>query len=186
MEAILIDCLGTLLRLEPPAPRLDAPLELAERAFAAEIAFYRQWMNALPPDELRRRCAGVLSDEVGRPVTVEEMRACLVFEPFEDVVPFLESRSERLVVVSNWDASLPEVLERTGLLPYFDGVVASGALGVGKPDPRPVLEGLRVAGVEAAGALMVGDSPEDAAAARAAGVECVLLDRPHRTLAALP
>jgi HAD superfamily hydrolase (TIGR01509 family) len=186
MRAILLDCLGTLLRLHPPAPRLDAPLPLAERAFAAEIAFYRAHMDALPADELRRRCAEVLSDELGRTVTVDELLACLVFEPFPDVVPFLASRSERLVVVSNWDASLPEVLGRTGLLPYLDGVVTSGGLGVGKPDPRPVLEGLRIAGVEAADALMVGDSPEDAQAAAAAGVECVLLDRPHRTLAALP
>jgi putative hydrolase of the HAD superfamily len=186
MRAILLDCLGTLLRLEPPAPRLAAPLPVAERAFAAEIAFYRRWMNALPPAELRQRCADVLSDEVGRPVSVDELLECLVFEPFDDVIPFLEARSEKLVVVSNWDASLPETLERAGLLPYLDGVVTSGALGVGKPDPRPVLEGLRVAGVEANDALMAGDSPEDVAAAAAAGVECVLLDRPHRTLAALP
>jgi HAD superfamily hydrolase (TIGR01549 family) len=85
----------------------------------------------------------------------------------------------RLVVVSNWDTSLPATLDRLGL--ELDAVVTSAGVGAAKPDAEPVLEGLRLAGTT--DALFVGDSPEDAAAARAAGIACVLLDRPRRTLA---
>jgi putative hydrolase of the HAD superfamily len=41
----------------------------------------------------------------------------------------------RLAVVSNWDVSLHDVLERTGLRGLVDVVVISSELGVAKPDP---------------------------------------------------
>ena len=43
----------------------------------------------------------------------------------------------RLVVVSNWDVSLHEVLARTGLTPLLDGAVTSAEVGAAKPDPAP-------------------------------------------------
>ena len=86
-----------------------------------------------------------------------------------------------LIVVSNWDVSLPEVLGRVGLLDRLDGVVTSAAVGARKPDPRVFVEALRRAGVAAADALHVGDSPvEDVEGARAAGVAAVLLARDGR------
>jgi putative hydrolase of the HAD superfamily len=185
MEAILLDCLGTLLALEPPAPRLAAAVGVteaeAERAMRAEIVFYRAHMDELGTDELRARCAAILADELGVPVSVDDLLSALEFTPYEDVRPAIarwRARGLRLVVVSNWDASLPATLERLGL--RFDAVVTSALVGAAKPDPRPVLEGLRLAGTT--NALFVGDSPEDAAAARAAGIESVLLDRPRVTL----
>jgi HAD superfamily hydrolase (TIGR01509 family) len=183
---MLLDCLGTLLALEPPAPRLaaalDVPLAEAERAMAAEIAFYRAHMETLPLDELRAACAGVVGDELGVPVTVDQLLGALAFTPYPDVRPALErwrARGLRLVVVSNWDASLPETLARLDL--RFDGVVTSAAVGAAKPDPAIVREALALAGTT--DALLVGDSPEDAAAARAAGIPSVILDRPRVTLA---
>jgi putative hydrolase of the HAD superfamily len=188
--AILLDCLGTLVALEPPAPRLAAalrvPLGDAERAMRTEIAYYRSHMHTAELGELRARCAAVVADELGVPVSVEALLAAITFTPFPDVVGALQrwrARGIRLVVCSNWDASLPEVLARTGLAPLLDGVVTSASVRVAKPDPRPVLEALRVAGARAGDALLIGDSPEDAAAGSAAGVRCVLVDRPRRTLA---
>lgn len=186
MEAILLDCLGTLLRLEPPAPRLAAELgvarEAAERAMAAEIAFYREHMTALPVDELRARCAAVVSLTLGVPVSVDQLLSVLRFSLFDDVRPALarwRGQGMRLVVVSNWDASLGETLADFAL--PLDGVVTSAAVGRSKPDPAVVEAGLALAGTRKA--VMVGDSPQDAAAAAAAGIGCVLLDRPRFTLA---
>jgi putative hydrolase of the HAD superfamily len=84
----------------------------------------------------------------------------------------------RLVVVSNWDVSLHDVLADTGLAPLLDGVVTSAELGIGKPAPAIFRRGLELAGVEAADALHVGDEPEvDVAGARAAGIAALLLVR---------
>ena len=48
-KAVLLDCLGTLVELQPPAPRLAAALGIgldeAERRMRAEIAYYRAHMH---------------------------------------------------------------------------------------------------------------------------------------------
>lgn len=192
-EAVLLDALGTLVRLEPPAPalaaRLGVPLADARRAVAAEIAFYRAnlWRggDAEGLAGLRRDCAELVRRELGLSAPVEaveaELLASLTFTPFDDVVPALvrwRREGRRLVVVSNWDVSLHEMLVRTGLRALVDGAVSSAEVGSAKPDPAPVLRALEIAGVAAEAAVLVGDSPgEDVAAARAAGVEAVLVDR---------
>ncbi len=103
------------------------------------------------------------------------------FRAFDDASPALEKlrqRGLRLVVVSNWDYALPEVLERVGLLGLLDGVVTSAAVGAAKPDPAIFRAGLEAAGCDAAEALHVGDSnEEDVAGAASAGIRALLLDR---------
>ena len=79
-RTVLLDALGTLVELQPPAPRLRALLaeeghqisdEQAEAGFAAEIAYYLahhlEGRDAASLDELRARCAGVLQEALGLP-----------------------------------------------------------------------------------------------------------------------
>lgn len=165
------------------------PLRDAGRAVAAEIAYYRAnlWRgrDAAGLAELRRDCAALVKRELGLEASLEEVEADLLaslsFEPFDDVVPSLvrwRAEGRRLVVVSNWDVSLHEMLAATGLRDLVDGAVSSAETGHAKPDPRPVRRALEIAGVAAERALLVGDSPEeDVGAARAAGVAAVLVDR---------
>jgi putative hydrolase of the HAD superfamily len=83
-----------------------------------------------------------------------------------------------LVVVSNWDSSLADVLDRIGIGEQVDGVVTSAGAGAAKPDPAIFRVALARVGVRAAQALHIGDSlVEDVAGARAAGVGAVWLDR---------
>jgi len=192
----LIDALGTLVHLEPPAPRLrealaaeglEVTLADARRAFAAEIAYYLEHHleghDAVALEDLRDRCAAVLGTLLGlEPSRVRApMLGALRFSAFEDAAPALvelRSRGLALVVVSNWDCSLPEVLAAAELATLVDGVVSSAEAGAAKPDPAPFRRGLELAGVAAEEALHVGDSPEnDLAGARAAGVRGVLLTR---------
>jgi len=78
--------------------------------------------------------------------------------------------------VSNWDHSLHERLEETGLAPLVDGAVASAEFGRAKPDPAIFAHAL--AGLDPACALHVGDSPvEDGEGALAAGLRAVLVAR---------
>jgi putative hydrolase of the HAD superfamily len=184
----------------PPAPRLRAGLrerfglEVSEaeagRAMRAEIDFYRAHLH-LGRDRaglagLRRRCAEVLRDTLGVPAldlgaTGEVLLAAIRFEPFPDTVPALrELRAAglRLVAASNWDISLHEQLERTGLSARLDGAVSSAEAGAAKPDPAILVRALEIAGAEPAHAWHVGDDVEaDVGAARAAGLRPVLIDR---------
>lgn len=189
IAAVLLDALGTLLELEPPAPRLaaatGAPPADCERAFRAEIAYYRAHiLEASDPErlaDLRARCAQVLSDALGREVSVGVLLECLTFNPYPEVpgaLAALRARGLRLVVASNWDVSLHDVLRRAGLLELLDGVVTSAECGAAKPDPAVLRAALRVAGADPAAAVHVGDSArEDVEGARAAGVAPVLLLR---------
>ena len=196
-RAITLDALGTLLRLEPPAPRLRARLresvgldvgdEAAAAAMRAEIGFYRanlhRGRDASSLAALRDDCARVVRESLAIDAPLDAVREALLaaieFAPFDDVVPALErlrADGARLAVVSNWDVSLHEVLERTALRRRVDAVVSSVEVGAAKPDPAPFRAALAHLGVD--DALHVGDSvQEDVAGAIAAGLTPVLVDR---------
>jgi putative hydrolase of the HAD superfamily len=189
-RAVLLDALGTLVELEPPWLHLakalgTEPDERLVRATRAEMAYYREHSHeGRDPRslaELRARCAAVLSRELGREVAVETMMEAIRFRAFPDAIPALAELRElglRLVCVSNWDFSLPEVLERCGLDGALDGVVTSAEVGARKPDPAIFARALERAGCSEAEALYVGDTPEeDAEGARAAGIRALLIDR---------
>lgn len=189
-EAVFIDALGTILWLEPPWERIDPeavagiPPERVREAFLAEIAFYMpraaEGRDAESLADLRRRCAEVLSAGLGHEIGVETMIGALSFRAFDDAAPALAALRERglpLVCVSNWDCSLAGVLDEIGLAPYFDGVVTSAGAQARKPDPRIFAPALELAGCAPAAVLHVGDSADDVAAAEAAGIQALMLDR---------
>ena len=200
VKAVLVDVLGTLLELEAPGPALreeidrrtgtDVGEERANQAFAAEIGYYLahhiEGRDMEAVDRLRDRCAEEIQrtlalDELDHATAREAMLAALRFRAFPDAQPLLRelrARGVRIVAASNWDASLPEGLERTGLAPYLDGAVSSAVVGAAKPDPALFRAALEHAGCEAAEAFHVGDSPDgDVEGARAAGICVALLDR---------
>lgn len=210
-RAVLLDALGTLVELEPPAPllvrelRARFGLELDERdaaaALRAEIAYYRanhdQARDAASLADVRRHAAAALRDALPsaaadlplEPLT-EALLAALRFRPYPEapeVLSALRAAGRRLVVVSNWDVSLHEVLARTGLAPLLDGALTSAEVGCAKPEPAIFARALALAGVDAAEAVHVGDSVEhDVAGARAAGIEPLLLARTAQTARGFP
>jgi len=219
IRAVLLDALGTLVDLVPPWPALVRELAArgvtvseahAREAMLAEMAYYRvhhaQAGDAAALAELRARCARVLGEALGEPVRglgpaelLAAMMASLRFVAYPEadgVLRELRARGVRLVVVSNWDVSLHEVLARTGLAALLDGAVTSAELGAAKPASAIFAAALELAGGVAPGeALHAGDSVEaDVAGARAAGLRAVLVRRgddasPHpegvRTIASL-
>ncbi|MBB4661105.1 HAD family hydrolase [Conexibacter arvalis] len=205
-KAYLLDALGTLLELEPPVEPLRR--ELRERfgleltaaeagaAIKAEIAWYRahhdEASDRVRLTTLRRDSALALRAALppaGAELPVEPLTDALLasirFRPYPEVPEVLErarARGIRLVVVSNWDVSLHDALEETGLAPLLDGVVTSAELGSAKPDGAIFARGLALAGVSAAEALHVGDDvAADVEGARAAGVDVRLVVRDGAT-----
>jgi putative hydrolase of the HAD superfamily len=139
---------------------------------------------------LRRRCAQVMRDALppSAPLAALELEAltevllgALRFDAYPDARPALlraRAAGARVVVVSNWDVSLADVLERIGLAPLIDAVVTSAAVGAAKPAAAIFAHALALSGVAAKDALHVGDSlDEDVRGAAACGIPAVLLRR---------
>lgn len=83
----------------------------------------------------------------------------------------------RLAVVSNFDQRLHGLLEALGLAQLLELVVVSSAAGATKPSPLPFQLALEGLGLRPDQVWHVGDSPEDVAGARAAGITCLLIRR---------
>lgn len=192
-RAVLLDAMGTLVRLDEPVARLARALavdeERAAAALRAEIAFYRAHLHEGGTEAglraLHARCAEVVCASLGdgrHPEDVlEPLLGALRFTAFPDAEPALRAwRAEgaALAVVSNWDRSLHGVLEATGLRGLVDVVLTSAEEGMAKPDPGLFARALTRLGARAADSLHVGDDPEaDARGAAAAGLGALLLVR---------
>lgn len=203
-RALLVDAMGTLIHLQAPAPRLRAALRArhgvevslaaAGSALRAEIAYYRAHMlegrDQASVADLQARCALVLRDalpagsgagRIAPAAMTDVLLGALRFAAYPDAAPALRSareRGQRIVVVSNWDASLGRALAAAGLGALIDAVVTSAAFGAAKPDPAIFAHALRLAGAPADAALHAGDSlDEDVAGARAAGLPAVWCNR---------
>jgi len=103
------------------------------------------------------------------------------WELYPDVVPALAALRERGVhigVISDWGSNLGTILDGLGLGRHLDFVLASGSVGLAKPDPALFRMALERAGADPAEGLMVGDSLHaDVQGARAAGMHGLLLVR---------
>ena len=201
-RAVLLDGMGTLVALEPPHARLRATLQAgagvqvsgrrAKDAFRAEIEHYLahhlEGRDAESLGRLRDDCAAVLHEALGphvagvdRALVRRAMLDAIHFDAYADAAPALRALRAgglRLVVASNWDCSLPSVLEEAGLADLVDAVVPSAVAGAAKPDPRLFEAALDAAGCAPHEALHVGDSLEnDVAGATAAGIAALLLVR---------
>ena len=201
---ITLDALGTLVALEPPAPLLAAQLrargvalteDQARVAIAAEIAYYRAHLAGGSDEQglerLRDGCAEVLREALERAgvrmATIdrgglrEALLAALRFRAYPEVpaaLRTLRAAGHRLVVVSNWDVSLHDMLRDAGLDPLLDGAISSAQAGVAKPDPAIFRRALELVGAPRADALHAGDSLEyDVFGALAAGLRAALVVR---------
>jgi putative hydrolase of the HAD superfamily len=191
VRAVFLDALGTLVELEPPWLSLRdlVPAEVSderlEEALRAEMAYYRDHAHEGRDEaslaDLRERCAAIVSEKLAVQVTAEELVAAIRFDAYPDALPALRELRERdlrLVCVSNWDCSLPQVLGRIGVGELLDGAVSSAVSGARKPDPAIFQRALELVECGPDEALHVGDTAaEDVEGARAAGIRALLIDR---------
>ncbi len=100
---------------------------------------------------------------------------------FPDTAPALRDlRADyRMGLITNGAPDLQrEKLHGSGLEPFFDAIIVSGEVNVGKPDPRIFALALERLGVRPDEAAMVGDSPaRDIAGALNAGVRAIMIKR---------
>jgi putative hydrolase of the HAD superfamily len=176
LDAVTIDAMGTLLRLDDPVGRLAAIAGISEDAakegFGAEVAYYvprsLEGRDDASLADLRARCTAVFNEAAGAAIPPEQFMSAIVieFEPGAvETVRRLRLRGLALCVVSNWDIGLAGQLARLQL-----PVVTSAEAGAAKPDPAIFRLALERLGVEPGRALHVGDAPEAEPGAAAAGM----------------
>jgi phosphoglycolate phosphatase len=136
-----------VLALDYPAARIDAVFEQA-------MAGYQRHYLAINGEK-----------STLFPQVIEGLRA-------------LKDGGLRLACVTNKPIAFTRpLLEQKGLAPFFEIVYGGDSLPKKKPDPLPLLQVCRDFGLEPAQVVAIGDSSNDAEAARAAG--CFVLTVPY-------
>ena len=98
-----------------------------------------------------------------------------------DAIPVLNALKpgRTLALISNFDhpPHVQLLLSELGLAPFFDAIVISGEVGFKKPDPRIFSPALRQTGLAPSEVAYVGDTDDDMAGARAAGLSPIRVVR---------
>jgi phosphoglycolate phosphatase len=103
-------------------------------------------------------------------------RHSAVYPGAREGLDVLRAAGLRLACLTNKPTAFAQPLLRAkGLASYFEVVFGGDAFERKKPDPLPLLKACEALGTSPARALMVGDSSNDARAARAAGCPVVLV-----------
>ncbi len=109
----------------------------------------------------------------------EERLACQLL--FPDALPALDGLRVRyrLAMLTNGAPDIQRAkIAGAGLAPYFEVIVVSGEVGVGKPDPRIFTHTLDLLNVPASEAVMIGDNlTNDIRGAQGAGMRAIWIDR---------
>lgn len=187
IKAVLLDLDGTLLDTAP------------DIAAAANAMLAEQGLPPLPGSTVRDFIGSGIPKLVerclqasGYPLACARLESALrsfathyarlngsAAQPFPGVVDALERMRNaklRLACVTNKASTftLP-LLRRSGLAPLLDTVVSADQVGRRKPDPEPFLHACRALGMSPGESVVIGDSANDAEAARAAGCRVLLV-----------
>ena len=173
IRAALFDLDGTLVS---SLPELAKGVEMLSRELGAPV----------PP-------AAVVGDMIGGGVRVLIDRLFLWWQGAGmKVLPDFESTLQRLVAI--WSGMSGDLireipgafagvqrlteafLRERGIDALFNGLVAAGDCAHPKPAPDMLIKAITSAGAEPSEAVMVGDSRNDALAARAAGIRAMLVE----------
>ena len=183
---VMFDLDGTLIDSVPDlAEAVDRMLVERGRP-PAGVDKVRDWVGNGARVLVRRALAGGLDHAaVGEAETEEALARFLdiyadchhltaLYPGVHELLEALSTAAVELAVVTNKpERFVAPLLEQVGLGGYFRWIIGGDTLPQQKPDPAALLQVMRLAGVEAAQSLFVGDSRNDVLAARAAAVPCI-------------
>ncbi|WP_427308388.1 phosphoglycolate phosphatase [Cupriavidus sp. H39] len=184
--AVLIDLDGTLVDSAPDivgaASRMLADLGSPPLPFATVAGFIGRGVpnlvrRVLETAHLAKRVdAADAMALFHRHYADTNGRLGTVFPGVEAGLDALRRDGYRLACVTNKPRALAvPLLAMTGLAAHLEVLVAGDSIAQMKPDPEPLRHACRLLDVDAAQAVLVGDSPVDVQAARAAGMPVCLV-----------
>ncbi len=189
LRGVLIDLDGTLMDTAPDlaaaANRMRADFGLPPLPVGRIAAFVGKGAEVLVhralTDDINGR-AGAEDFARGRQsfyahYTAENGLQAVVFERVPQALEALRARGLKLACVTNKPKEFTApLLAKMGLAPHFDAVVAGDEVAEKKPHPALLLEACRRLRLQPTEVTLIGDSVNDAQAARAAGCGCVLVE----------
>lgn len=190
IKAAIIDLDGTMLDTAPDfhvaVNRMRADLGLGPLAMQTIVNFVGKGS-----ENLMRRVLAVDYDEDGVEERFEEALAsyqehylaingdyATLYPNVIEGLQALKAKGLRLACVTNKPIAfaLP-LMDKKGLYPYFEVIYGGDSLPKKKPDPMPLLQVCADFALQPAQVVAIGDSSNDAQAARAAG--CRVLNVPY-------
>jgi phosphoglycolate phosphatase len=188
VKAVMVDLDGTLLDtagdLAAAANMMLRELGKAELPLETIKSYIGKGIQKL----VKRSLTGTLDGEPDADLLDKAMplyernyakTLCMSTQPYPGVLEGLnilrEGAFQLACVTNKAEAFTTPLLRATGLLDFFDIVLAGDSLPRKKPDPMPLLHACTHFGIQPSEMLLIGDSLNDAQAARAAGccVFCV-------------
>ncbi|WP_208645385.1 phosphoglycolate phosphatase [Paraburkholderia aromaticivorans] len=180
-QAVLIDLDGTMVDTAPDiveaVRQMLGEFGTAPLPFATVSGFIGKGVANLVRRSLeaagldRRVDASHALDVFHRHYAQTNGRLGRVFPHVGSGLSELQRLGYRLACVTNKPKELAApLLLATGLARYLDVLVAGDSIARMKPDPEPLWHACRLLGVEPEHSVLVGDSPVDVRAARAAGL----------------
>ena len=183
IEALIIDLDGTLLDTAPDlaaaanAVRADFALSALslERVSSfvgkgAESLMHRSLTDSLDGQVSAERLAQALGRFEHHYQSLNGVLAKL-YPGVVEGLQAMQAKGLRLCCVTNKPYAFSiALLELKGLAPYFEFVIGGDTLPKRKPDPMPLIVACERFGLAASQVLAIGDSMNDALAARAAGL----------------
>ncbi|MCC8397016.1 phosphoglycolate phosphatase [Paraburkholderia sp. MMS20-SJTR3] len=184
-DAVLIDLDGTMVDTAPDiaaaANRMLQEFDAAPLPFDTVTGFIGNGVR-----NLVRRCLHATGLDAridlehahavfGRHYAQTNGRLGRVFPGVASGLRALRQHGYRCACVTNKPGALAAaLLENSGLAVFLDVLVAGDTLASMKPSPEPLWHACRLLGAQPARSVLVGDSPVDVAAARAAGLPVVI------------
>jgi len=187
-QAVLFDLDGTLCDSAPDmAAAVDLTLEQTGLQ-PAGLDKVRGWVGdgvAALVERALRDAGGqnpepeALASATAMFLEAYQSRLCVdskLYPGIQQLLKTLKDRDIALGVVTNKPAAFTEpLLEALGIATFFGSTISGDTCAERKPHPLPVLTALEELGAAPARSAMIGDSPNDALSARAAGTSALLM-----------
>ncbi len=103
---------------------------------------------------------------------ISHMNSAEILPGIPEILTFLESRSIPIALGSASKNAQP-ILEKVGLLSYFNVLVDGNSVSKAKPDPEVFLMAAQKLGVSPIDCVVLEDAKAGVAAAKAAGMQCI-------------